>query len=306
VATYPEGVVALIRQGSPAHNSDLQLGDKIETINGVPFATYADPCNDNLKSDTTENLLIRRAGENELRKISINLEELPDPSPTGRRLNQPWENIGYLEVLTNYGTELYPTEIQSAIHAVDESPTCGWIVDLRRIDGGGDLWTYLAGLGPILGEGELGGFVYLDQHREPWSYQDGKVFWGEEERFENYIRGSIYTLKKSSPPVALLISEMTFAAGELVVVAFQGRPDVRTFGEPTYGNPYLTDWTELSDGGQIVLSGAISEDRLGNVYDGPLTPDELVTTEWSIFGSDQDPVLQAAASWLAEHPKCGG
>jgi len=45
----------------------------------------------------------------------------------------------------------------------------GWIVDLQT-NTGGNMWPMLAGLGPILGEGALGGFLDVDNVEVPWSY----------------------------------------------------------------------------------------------------------------------------------------
>jgi C-terminal processing protease CtpA/Prc len=101
-----------------------------------------------------------------------------------------------------------------------------------------------------------------------------------------------------------LVSPATQAAGELLWVAFQGRPDVRSFGEPTRGLPTLITHTDLSDGSKLLVSGANSFDRNGTVYNGPITPDVLVGTDWSRFGTEQDPVIRAAMDWLHSQSAC--
>jgi C-terminal processing protease CtpA/Prc len=87
-------------------------------------------------------------------------------------------------------------------------------------------------------------------------------------------------------------------------VAFQGRADVRTFGEPTRGLPTLITWTDLSNGTKIFISGAFSFDRNGVTYTGPIAPDVPVETGWSKFGTEQDPAVQAAANWLSAQSAC--
>jgi C-terminal processing protease CtpA/Prc len=161
----------------------------------------------------------------------------------------------------------------------------------------------MAGVGPILGEGELGGFEYLDGTREAWTYRDGEVLWNHEYRYESDVDGSIYKPKHVTP-VALLVSPATQAAGELMLVAFQGRPNIRSFGEPTRGLPTLVTHTVLSDGSVLYASGANSFDRNGTVYSGPIAPDAVVETDWSHFGTDQDPVILAAADWLHSQSAC--
>src|SRR5206468_1378188 len=141
----------------------------------------------------------------------------------------------------------YATIGQRLLRTIDRSTACGWIVDLRHTDGG-DIWTYLATLGPIVGRGKLGGFLYKDGKRETWEYRDGKVYWNGQERDESQINGSVYQVRRAMPPIAVLISKDTNGAGELAVVALRGRPKTQTFGEPTSGYPTLTSFTPLSDG----------------------------------------------------------
>jgi C-terminal processing protease CtpA/Prc len=211
--------------------------------------------------------------------------------------------IGYIELPYETGAhQSYPSDAQQVIKKIDTSPVCGWIIDVRR-NSGGDIWSYLAAVGPILGEGELGGFAYLDGTREAWAYRDGQVFWNDNRRDESFIDGAIYTPKRVTP-VALLIGPATQAAGELLVVAFQGRPDVRSFGEPTRGLPTLHTHTGLSDGATLFASGAFSFDRNGVTYDGPISPNVRAETDWSQFGTQQDPAVQAAQAWLSSQATC--
>jgi len=150
----------------------------------------------------------------------------------------------------------------------------------------------------------VGGFLYLDRTRELWTYRDGQVFWDGERRGESFVEGGIYQPKHAMAPVALLTGPGTMAAGELVLVAFQGYPNVRTFGEPTSGAPRLILHTELSDGTWIFVSGALAIDRAGDSYVGSMWPAEKVKTDWTQFGTDQDPVLNAARDWLETQPEC--
>jgi carboxyl-terminal processing protease len=305
MATYTDGVIVQVSPGSPAERAGIQVGDTIVTLNGKPYAEIGDPCN-RFRGIEKEKIVIRRKGEKDLLVFQLSDESVHLPEPTGRSLGSPWEKIGYLELTVDTGAELYstyPTRVQNILRSVDQSHICGWIIDLRRLSDG-DLWSYLAGVGPLLGEGELGGFVYLDGSRDTWAYRDGKIYWGDEQRYESYVRGSIYQLKNPAPAVALLTSETTREAGELVGIAFRGRPDVRFFGEPTAGLPFLSIGTPLSDGATIYLSAARSYDRLGNEYAGPLVPDETLATDWLKIGSNQDPLIHASADWLQTTPGC--
>ena len=312
---YPENrVIIKIDPGSPADQANVKVGDVIENLNGAPpepySATLGTTCDaESDKYSPQDQLSLRRTGQEPL--IQVTIKKIPQPADTdpstelvGRRLENGANGIGYLELPFEAGSRTsYVGTVQRQIKKLDQSPTCEWIFDLRR-NPGGDIWSYLAAIGPILGEGDLGGFVYADGRREPWAYRKGQVYWNENRRYESDIDGSVYKLKRGMPPVALLTSPATTAAGELVVVAFQGRPDVRTFGEATRGLPTLIASTNLSDGASIFVSGAFSYDRNGKIYKGAITPDVLATTNWSQFGTDQDPAIQAAQDWLKAQLAC--
>jgi|RhiMetdeSRZDD1v2_1073273.scaffolds.fasta_scaffold14553_7 carboxyl-terminal processing protease len=303
-AFYPQAVLISIRPGGPAQRAGLRVGDVIETIKGAPPKPYLGTPFLNFYDDSTIDITIRRAGQDQ--PIAVTLDEVPyvPPEPGGRRITMNQVNLGYVELPTTFGWELYPTLAQRIIREVDQAGTCGWILDFRR-NYTGDLWSYIAAMGPVLGEGEVGGFVYLDGTRDSWRYLEGKVFWGRNERDEDLVEGQIYEVKHPMLPVALLTSHATMAAGELAVIAFQGRPDVRIFGETTAGNPFLAFSTGFSDGAVIQVSSAFSMDRTGRIYKDSIEPDQPVSTDWKKFGTENDPVITAAQNWLLEQPACG-
>jgi C-terminal processing protease CtpA/Prc len=119
------------------------------------------------------------------------------------------------------------------------------------------------------------------------------------------VEGQIYEVKHPMSPVALLTSHATMAAGELAVIAFQGRPHVRIIGETTAGEPFLAFSTGFSDGAVIQVSSAFSMDRTGRIYKDSVEPDQPVVTDWKKFGTEEDPVITAAQNWLLGQPACG-
>lgn len=301
MALERDGTIIVVDQGGPAEAAGLQVGDRISTMNDAPYAPIRA---DGTPFPRTLRLTVERAGEAAPREVTLEAVKLPyEGRPGGRRIDGGDAGVGYLELPWDWGSQAYPTLAQGVIRSADQPPACGWIVDLRR-NTGGNMWTFLAAVGPILGSGELGGFLYRDGHREGWSYEEGEVRWNGERRDESAVEGPIYEM--APRPVALLTSPATVQAGETLLVAFKGRPATRLFGEPTQGLPVLTDHTTLSDEAEIFVSGAFSYDRDGTLYDGPLAPDEAVATDWSRFGSDDDPVIQAALAWLRAQPACGG
>jgi C-terminal processing protease CtpA/Prc len=306
-AVYPDNIIVDVKAGSPAAKAGIQVNDEVLAINGNPPAPQdnrpheVDFLYDALGQQTIT-LTLRRGAEQWEVKVTEDQYTF-ESQPVSRAFAIGQKTAAYLGLPIDVGTRLYPTDAQAAMAAVDSADTCGWIIDLRHTRGG-DLWTYFAALSPILGEGHLGGFVYNDGSEETWRLENGKVFWADEEREESYVRGRRYELERPSPPVALMVGPLTEAAGELVVVAFQGWGTVRTFGEATLGAPHLILHTPLSDGANLYISGARGLDRLGTVYNGPINPDEPLSIVWQHLGDDNDPVISAALDWLATQPAC--
>jgi C-terminal processing protease CtpA/Prc len=304
-AYYPEAVILSVYPGRPAEKVGLRVGDLIMAVNGKPPVPYLGTEYVDTYGDITPEITVRRAGKDQLMTVTIEQGIYEDrfQQPLGRRINTDQGDLGYIELPATGGWDQYPTYAQQLIRKIDGAKTCGWIIDVRR-NNSGDIWSYIAAVGPILGDGEVGGFVYLDGTRESWKYTNGKVIWGKDERWESLVERSIYKLNRNMPPVAILMSRATIAAGELAVVIFQGRPKVRTFGEATGGSPFLQFWTGLSDGAYLSVSGAFSQDRTGRIYKGAITPDEVVPIDWKKFGADQDPVILDAEDWLLNQPDC--
>jgi len=121
----------------------------------------------------------------------------------------------------------------------------------------------LAGIGPILGEGDVGGFVSAGGS-STWSYQDGKATINR-----NVVAkvATPYRVKSENLPVVVLTDEITASSGEAVVIAFKGRPKTNFIGMPTRGLPTANQPFKLSDGAVLNLTTAIEADRMGKTYD---------------------------------------
>ena len=307
-ALYPDGTVVRIETGGPAAHAGLHLGDRILLLNGVApkhgqGSDLVDP-----GAASRQRLIVRRAGRTLALSITLirtGSAASPPPVPTGRRIAEDGHALGYEDITPTDGDTPYATQAQQLLRDVDRQPACGWIIDLRQTTSG-DLWSYLAATGPILGQGTVGGFLYRDGRGQPWAYENGQVLWNGHVRPEGQVNGPVYTLKRPLPPVALLLDSTTEAAGEATAVAFAGRPEVRTFGEPTYGTPVFQTYMAMSDGTVLGVSGAYSYDRTGRVYRGSIVPEVRVATDWANLGTSADPVVQAAAGWLRNQPTCKG
>ena len=193
----------------------------------------------------------------------------------------------------------YETKLQRIVADLDKSHPAGWIVDLRG-NVGGNMWPMLAGIGPLLGEGDhLGEFFTLDSH-STWKYRNGVAAEIEDGKENPYpaVAGAPYKLA-GTPKVAILIDRRTGSSGEAIAIAFRGRPETRFYGDHTQGASPANDVIKLSDGASMWLTIGVDADRTGKQYMEGLDPDEVIRLGDKILPDDQDPVLQGALRWLS-------
>jgi carboxyl-terminal processing protease len=185
----------------------------------------------------------------------------------------------------------YETKLQRIVADLDKSHPAGWIVDLRG-NVGGNIWPMLAGIGPLLGEGDhLGEFFTPDSH-STWKYRDGITAEIEDGKEGPYpaIAGAPYKLV-GTPKVAVLIDRRTGSAGGAIAIAFRDRPETRFFGEHTEGVSTANDVVKLSDGASMWLTIGVDADRTGKQYIEGFDPDEVIRLGDTILPDDQDPVI---------------
>jgi carboxyl-terminal processing protease len=224
-----------------------------------------------------------------------------DTIPLGKLLE---DRIGYIQVPGFWGLAAadqtgYIDRLHEQIQQLDQQQPCGWVVDLST-NTGGNMWAMLAGLGPLLGDGELGAFLDAEGKKETWSYQDGKVL--VDEKVVPISSNMPIELKNPLPPAAVITGKQTASAGEAVVVAFRGRPNTRSFGEPTAGFATAIQTFELKDGSQLGISVAVYVDRDGNLYGlQPIPPDETLS-----LAAEPGTPPQQAIDWLFAQPACKG
>lgn len=198
--------------------------------------------------------------------------------------------------------DAYATKVQDAIAEVAKKSPCGWIVDLRG-NGGGNIWAMMAGIGPVLGEGEPGAMLDDSGSKVKWFYEEGRAGMRGDTKDPYYARTTHEPVKLSgTQAVAVLIDRETGSSGEGIAIAFRGRPDTRFFGELTFGAATSTFPYKLSDGSQIYLVTGVMLDRNGNEYRDGIAPDVEVLSMATITTSD--PVIRAASEWLAGAKSC--
>ncbi len=199
------------------------------------------------------------------------------------------ENIGYIRLGFCMGNDHQKQQyIDSVLYKIakqDKENLKGWIVDLRG-NFGGDMWTMIASIGSILGEGVVGYFYYADNSYLAWRYKNGKAF---DDNGVWAIASKPYSLKSSFPYVAILTNKVTASSGEAVTIAFKGRNNTKSFGTPTFGVSTGNRSYTLSDSSRINLTESVFADRNKVKYGNAVYPDVLC---------EDDKTLQEAINWL--------
>lgn len=229
----PDWVVAYVFEDSPAERAGLRVGDSIVAVNGEPIelsdaeragvprtatgaggvyfsckftpATYCDYLT-TIYADGAE-LSVKRVGSSELLTLSISgeIENNNLMTPTGMTIN----NLGYLELVPlKLSNDAYVAMVAEQIADIEQTATCGWMIDLRRHAGGGG--PFLSSIAPIL---EL-----------------------ERER-----RNTAEPL-----PLAVLLSPMTGSMGEKTAGGILLH-NARSFGEETWGDHPIVQTYQLSE-----------------------------------------------------------
>ena len=219
--------------------------------------------------------------------------------------------IGYIYIpgTDDQGSDAtaFADALQEAVENLDSSDPCGWVVDLRQ-NVGGNMWPMIAGIGPVLGEGDLGSFVDPDSVRSIWYYADGAAgmrFPSGQKSVAAAVSDTAYKLAAvEPPPVAVLYGPYTASSGEALAIAFRGRSLSRSFGEPTSGLSTANATYPLSDGALLVLTVATDVDRTGQIYGGELQPDQPVSWTTIEPTSVYDTAAAQAKEWLLAQSAC--
>lgn len=219
------------------------------------------------------------------------------PMPTGRLLAG---RIGLLTIPGHPGRNRpeYVDSLHTALRALDRDASCGWVVDLRE-NTGGNMWPMLAGIGPLLGAEVVGSFDPAPPG-QAWRYRDGRSWVGDSTPPPMAAgRGSAAPprLAHADAPVAVLIGRRTASSGEMTLLAFLGRPGVRTFGDSTAGFASANAGAPLRDGATMIVTVSYPRDRLGRRHPLRVAPDELVMT-------DSAATLDRAVAWLRSQQSC--
>lgn len=177
----------------------------------------------------------------------------------------------------------YAQAARDALSKFSATRVCRIVVDLRG-NIGGNMYPMVNGVESLLGSSPYGYWLSPDNSEAAWTGTNGK------------FRASASTkpLPPDRPniPVAVLVDRATTSAGEDTVIAFEGRPNTKVFGQPTAGYVTANLSHMLPDGAILGISDAWITDRLHRPYKDRISPDQETAP-------GQETIDQAVA-WLSQ------
>lgn len=191
----------------------------------------------------------------------------------------------------------YADSLQNLIKSIDNKHINGWILDLRK-NNGGNCWPMLAGIGPLLGEGVCGYFINNKGERSSWYYESGASGINNKPIVKTSIKP--YKLINALNPIAVLTGNKTASSGEVIVTAFHNKNYSKSFGGFTAGLTTGNKSFKLSDGSLIFLTISNYADRKGTVFGKEIHPDEKIEFSYEVMEKTNDPVIKRAIQWINE------
>lgn len=270
----PDWVVVYVWPGSPAAVAGMQVGDQLVSVNGITV-------------------------------VGVDTSYAPEvPGGSGGKYSEC--KVGFAEYCRLL-MQIYTPESNLEISRLGEAETSNY--SLKEED-------YERQLQPIgLTFGDIG-YIEIPPGGNEQTNQETRAFIEEQRERCGWIvdirrhAGGAYlsintirplwdaenkaALPMSQPPIAYLLSPLTHSGGEGVAFSLDRFSHAWSFGEQTGGNhPGMGTFT-LSDGAILAVTRG----------SGGHAPDAAVKIDWTRFQTKDDPVIQAAMSWLKEQPSC--
>ncbi|RYE00894.1 MAG: hypothetical protein EOP50_02955 [Sphingobacteriales bacterium] len=217
-------------------------------------------------------------------------EAEPGPLPTGQRIGA----VGYVTVpmflsVNKKRQEDYVHTLRGLFCSMDTGGLQGWVVDLRN-NTGGNCAPMLLGVAPLLGDGVITRAVDYAGRWDSTELRNG-LFARPDSSDPDIAPGCV--LRGGALPVGVLTNGNCGSSGEVVVLAFRGRPRTQSFGSPTAGYTSSNEGFRLSDGAVLLVTVGRGGDRNRNLFDAGIPPDVAIEEQ-----AGTDAVLAAAIRWL--------
>lgn len=186
------------------------------------------------------------------------------------------ENLGYINIFPfinsrknldktlKKGAEYINENLQN-IRRQDSKRLKGWIIDLRK-NNGGNMWPMLISLTPFLEDEILGHFLIEEKWHE-WSKQENQIFDGSSNQTKKFIDAPLeYKLKNKNLKIAVLINGNTASSGEAAAIALMSNPNVKFFGNNTAGYTTSNSTITLKNNDVLILTSGVMADYTKQEY----------------------------------------
>lgn len=184
--------------------------------------------------------------------------------------------------------------LYAALKQMDQQLVKGVIIDFRKMEGGSTV-PFLCGFAPLIHQDVLLEYVDNKGHRSRITRYKNGIYTGYRNKTTRLGYLSRYApLALSSKPIAIITGKYTASAGEMILIAFRGLPNVKTFGEPTMGVATGKTNIFLADSAFISLASSITCDRSGQAYPGPVQPDEPA----DVSASANEQLMNSIRQWI--------
>lgn len=296
--------VMRVYSGSPADKSGIALGHHIVSVDGILLIGISSSLARDYSfygalSSTRDATVVRvRNATGDIVEKHVDLAVVSTYlAPQGKMLPGGY---AYLEIpyLTQVDKTVdFASECHRIISQLGKSNPCGWIIDLRRNEGG-LIWPMLLGCGPLMGRELIGSMQTIDGYWD-WRYSHGAVRVGGKEA----LRVPFPAQDMPDVPIVVLTSHRTASAAEGLAIALRGADHAIIAGEATRGETTTRRGHQLSDGSALMLTNGVMQDSRGRVFGSAVVPDVPCTVDWATFGTANDPGLLVATQWLAKHSR---
>lgn len=213
------------------------------------------------------------------------------------------ENLGYINILPfidsrksldetlKKGAE-YITENLENIKKQDAKKLKGWVIDLRK-NNGGNMWPMLVSLTPFL-ENEILGYFLIEDKWNEWSKQENEIYNGSANQTKKFIDAPLdYKLTNKNLKIAVLINGNTASSGEAAAIALMSNPNVKFFGNSTAGYTTSNSTITLKNNDILILTSGVMADYTKKEYWNGVKPN------FKISGTDD--LKNEILEWFSEN-----
>lgn len=171
----------------------------------------------------------------------------------------------------------------------------GWIVDLR-FNTGGNSWPMLLALYDLLGDHDILGTLDADKKLvSTTSLSKGKYIVDSKKQYRIKPKGKL--LERTE--VAIITGGITASSGEIVAMAFKGRPKTIFIGESSLGFTTTNYGASLPFGTMMTLTGSYDSDRNGIYYER-IIPDIPISKQDNFDNLLLDKNIQEAMKFISQ------